>query len=763
MRYIERSVPPPSILTLSAAQMHREKTVELMARSQEQLSQQHFLQSSINLGHPSMLDALDRLFIGRCAFCESKGSTRPYRFRPFENALPYTANEHAHLYYCWLDIAWQNLYSICKDCLPGQAEYFPVFGKRTAVPKLELFIRYAKDNTGLWPDYPMAEKPILLDPCQDTDIHKYIGAQTNGRLVGIKERGLLTIEHFSLNTQEKGSARASAYQRHFKQLLDWMRQRGSATSSEVFDFAELEFGGTWYLLLRRLATSIGARSGTRPVLAMSRIDRVFKQLRKNPSAAQILIESWEQIESQDLKEYSQAHRTAPRRHSEARVTTVQITNFKSIEHLHFNLPPRPPATGEDSEPRTPALLILGENAAGKSSLLEAIALALASDEAIAATGLTPRNYVLDPRLLGAEEPKSVAEARIEITFSDGSTRVRSLSPTVIRDAQGGEEHVPVFAYGAFRQYQHKAHRRGGAQSTIRNLFDGSVLPNPEQWLLSLKPDRYAMVIRALSDILAIDGRFEVVRRDEVRKQCFVVTALKQDGSPLAQSSLNVASSGFRSILAMVCDVMRGMMNRKVYPHFDNLQSARGVVLIDEVEAHLHPRWKMQIMRGLRQALPNVTFIATTHDPLCLRGMHDGETVVMRRVRVADGTTSAGLPTRSELLDELPPPSEMRLEQLLTSDLFQLHSTDDPEMDRQFAEVADLLGEPDLDATQRATVERFKRDVVSALPIGTSEVHRIVQEAVAEYLKQRRDQPSAQHKALRESVKARIVNALRSVL
>lgn len=762
MRYIERSVPPPAILTAAAAQLHREKAAEFMANTQEQLSQRHFLKSSLSFSHLSMRDALIRLFAERCAFCEAPVPTQAYRFRPFENALPYQANEHAHLYYSWLDIAWQNIYAICKTCLPRQAEYFPVFGKRAAVPEPALFKRYAEENTGLWPDYPLAEKPILLDPCQDKDIYRYIGAQTNGRLVGIKERGLLTIEHFSLNTWEKGNARASAYRHYFARLLDWMEQRSDATT-EVFDFARLDFGGTWYLLLRRLAMSIGAKNGTKPELAMSRIDRVFKQLRKSVAGKQILIGAWEQVDSQDLEEYSHDHITVTRRHSEARVTSVRISHFKSVEHLHVSLPPPTPGSGEDRELRTPALLILGENAAGKSSLLEAIALGLATDEAVTAMGLTPRNYVLDPSLLGAGETRGVAQARIDIGFSDDSIRTRTLSPTAIHPALGSDEHIPVFAYGAFRQYQHKAHRRGGAQSTIRNLFDGSVLPNPEQWLLSLKPDRYAMVIRALSDILAIDGRFEVVRRDEVRKQCFVVTALKQDGSPLAQSSLNVASSGFRSILAMVCDVMRGMMNRKVYPHFDNLQSARGVVLIDEVEAHLHPRWKMQIMRGLRQALPNVTFIATTHDPLCLRGMHDGETVVMRRVRVADGTTSAGLPTRSELLDELPPPSEMRLEQLLTSDLFQLHSTDDPEMDRQFAEVADLLRQPVLDATQRATVERFKRDVVSALPIGTSEVHRIVQEAVAKYLEQRRDQPSAERKALRENVKTTIVNALRSVL
>src|SRR3546814_20575292 len=64
----------------------------------------------------------------------------------------------------------------------------------------------------------------------------------------------------------------------------------------------------------------------------------------------------------------------------------------------------------------------------------------------------------------------------------------------------------------------------------------------------------------------------------------------------------------------------------------SLANARALVLVDEIEAHLHPRWKLRIMKGLREALPNVTFIVTTHDPLCLRGLGANEVMVLRRIQ-----------------------------------------------------------------------------------------------------------------------------------
>src|SRR5205823_2255078 len=89
--------------------------------------------------------------------------------------------------------------------------------------------------------------------------------------------------------------------------------------------------------------------------------------------------------------------------------------------------------------------------------------------------------------------------------------------------------------------------------------------------------------------------------------------------------LDNLSEGYRSMVALSVDVMRELLG-----HWDALENAPGLVLIDEVETHLHPRWKMRVMSALRSALPGVQFIVTTHDPLCLRGMSNGEVLVLNR-------------------------------------------------------------------------------------------------------------------------------------
>jgi hypothetical protein len=107
---------------------------------------------------------------------------------------------------------------------------------------------------------------------------------------------------------------------------------------------------------------------------------------------------------------------------------------------------------------------------------------------------------------------------------------------------------------------------------------------------------------------------------------------------------------------------------------------------------------------------------------------------------------------------------MRVDQLLTSDFFQLSSTDEPEMEQQLAQIADLLAKRErkerLDAFELEALNSFERDIASAMPVGTSEAHRIVQEAVALYLQERRKVTAEEVKSLQKTTRDRILAILR---
>ena len=207
---------------------------------------------------------------------------------------------------------------------------------------------------------------------------------------------------------------------------------------------------------------------------------------------------------------------------------------------------------------------------------------------------------------------------------------------------------------------------------------------------------------------------------------------------------------------------RGLLDGSAAGEFDGFRSAQGVVLIDEIEAHLHPRWKMQVMTSLRNALPNMTFIVTTHDPLCLRGMRRGEVVVLQRT----AGDSEDRPVRIEQMTDLPDMTAMRVDQLLTSDLFQLFSTTDTAAELRMARIGDLLAKrqagEQLEGKDEELLRAFDLEIADALPVGSSEVQRIIQESVADFLRQRRDASARALVSLRATTKREILTALQSV-
>jgi len=80
---------------------------------------------------------------------------------------------------------------------------------------------------------------------------------------------------------------------------------------------------------------------------------------------------------------------------------------------------------------------------------------------------------------------------------------------------------------------------------------------------------------------------------------------------------DLLSDGIRSVLAMAGDIAYRCI--KLNPHYgmDAAKKSTGIVLIDEVDMHLHPSWQQLILSQLQQAFPNIQFIVTTHSPQVL--------------------------------------------------------------------------------------------------------------------------------------------------
>lgn len=78
------------------------------------------------------------------------------------------------------------------------------------------------------------------------------------------------------------------------------------------------------------------------------------------------------------------------------------------------------------------------------------------------------------------------------------------------------------------------------------------------------------------------------------------------------------SDGYRTTLALVADLARRMIQANPFSYaLGNTLDLPGVVMIDEIDLHLHPQWQQVILQQLQQAFPNIQFIVTTHSPQVL--------------------------------------------------------------------------------------------------------------------------------------------------
>ena len=125
-------------------------------------------------------------------------------------------------------------------------------------------------------------------------------------------------------------------------------------------------------------------------------------------------------------------------------------------------------------------------------------------------------------------------------------------------------------------------------------------------------------VKAISDALpTFLGGFENLRVQEEPLRLLV----DKDGETLDLSQL---SDGERSFLAMICDLGRRLALAN--PLLPNPLDGEGVVLIDELELHLHPKWQREVRENLRRTFPNIQFIATTHSPFVIQSLQPEELV-----------------------------------------------------------------------------------------------------------------------------------------
>ena len=408
------------------------------------------------------------------------------------------------------------------------------------------------------------------------------------------------------------------------------------------------------------------------------------------------------------------------------IDKVTLKNIRGFENLEFDL-----CRGDGKY--SGWTVFTGDNGAGKSTLLKAIAVALTGRDIARSLQPSFHRWIRE----GAEEQ----EARIELMilpekgvdeFSEkGNTAYKKFPATVILKHSGKETTVelPAIAgskatlvqrglwssvargwfscgYGPFRRVfgaSQEATRLMVSPTTERfvTMFqEAASLFEVDQWLRSLSHKK--LEGRSPESGRQLDLLLEILRDDLMPNQ-ITVDRVDSDGLWLKdRNGLQLAwgemSDGYRAALALLTDILRhliaaygidGLAERGEDGKLRIVRS--GVVLIDEIDAHLHPEWQREIGFWLKRHFPSIQFLVTTHSPIICQAADENGLFVLPEPGSGDAP-------RALTVNEYKTVISSRPDTILLTPAFNLQNTRSPRAVEGRAEYAKLMAKQRAGAT-----------------------------------------------------------------
>lgn len=293
----------------------------------------------------------------------------------------------------------------------------------------------------------------------------------------------------------------------------------------------------------------------------------------------------------------------------------------------------------------------GDNGSGKSTLLKAIAIALTGPEVARSLQPSLERWISDGVINAPEaviELSIVPREGVDAFTGSGNRSSRPISSKVVleRGARGTSIRSPVSnaktqaqrgpwasttagwfscGYGPFRRVfgaSSDAARLMVAPVTERyvTMFqEAASLSEVDLWMRSLKHKEFEgrqLETQQLELITALLS-------DELMPEGIAIERIDSDGLWLKDGngvllSWGEMSDGYRAILGLLTDIVRHLLKTYGLPKSGDVSevlNSTGVVMIDEVDAHLHPAWQREIGFWLKKRFPNIQFLVTTHSPL----------------------------------------------------------------------------------------------------------------------------------------------------
>ena len=351
---------------------------------------------------------------------------------------------------------------------------------------------------------------------------------------------------------------------------------------------------------------------------------------------------------------------------------LKLHNFKCFEDL-------------DMEFHDNLTVIVGSNGAGKTTILEGAAIAVSSlfvkmdgltggkidrtqahlkSYSVGSTKDVQEQYPVvvsaiakDNQFLSGEDiewTRSLSSSTGQTLFGDAKD-ITSLGVELQQKVRKGDTKIllPLFAYyGTGRLWDYHREKQSDVFETNNrlngylNCMDGTAnIKLMMNWFLKMTVQKYQNQELNLGDIPELEAVYSAMetcyRRitgcDYVKMQYNMGTkaldvAYKDASGNIMRMPINQLSDGYKSTISLVADIAYRMAVLNPQLLGSVCSQTDGIVLIDEVDLHLHPEWQQQILADLTAIFPKVQFIVTTHAPAvissveqeCVRVLHNNQ-------------------------------------------------------------------------------------------------------------------------------------------
>jgi predicted ATP-binding protein involved in virulence len=397
------------------------------------------------------------------------------------------------------------------------------------------------------------------------------------------------------------------------------------------------------------------------------------------------------------------------------VSKITLKDVRGFTDLNFDLK-RPDGS------HAGWTVFTGDNGSGKSTLLKAIAIALTGKETARSLQPSFHRWIRDGQHEASIELGIVPEINDD-SFTGGGRVSDKEFPARLVLKNGQKEPTVDAANPTNRKSYSTPQRTLWSQDSrgwfscgygpFRRVFGAS--PEATRQMVAPTTERYVTMFQEAASLAEVDQWLRTlshkslearsgakeqldlvleVLRDELMPNQITVDRIDSDGLWLKdrnglQLSWSEMSDGYRAALALLADVLRhliavygldGLAGRNEQGNLIFKRS--GVVLIDEIDAHLHPEWQREIGFWLRRHFPHIQFIVTTHSPLICQAASPNGLFVLPEPGSADQPRALNQDEYNKVIASRP-------DTILLTPAFGLQNTRSPQAVEARAQYAQL--------------------------------------------------------------------------